>query len=148
VKHTTISFRRFRPRQRGVALLEALIAILLLAIGLLGTIGLQARAYSALSEAGLRAEATLATEKLLGVMGNDLANVDQYALAAGATPNARLDAWFQETQAHIPGAAVVIRVTPAAAVSGFEVDMTISWTRKRGERENVHHVVSYIASAT
>jgi type IV pilus assembly protein PilV len=149
MKHLSQHGGAWRRRgQRGVALLEALIAILLLAIGLLGTIGLQARAYSALSEAGLRAEATLATEKLLGVMGNDQANIGDYALAAGARPNARLDAWYQETQSRIPGAAVVIVVAPAASVSGFEVDMTISWTRKAGERENVHHVVSYIASAT
>lgn len=135
-------------RQGGVALLEALIAILLLAIGLLGTIGLQARAYSALSEAGMRAEATLATEKLLGVMGNDQANIEQYALKAGAKPGAQLEAWHKETVALIPGAAVEIKVAPAATVTGFEVDMTIRWTRKAGEKENVHHVVSYIASAT
>jgi type IV pilus assembly protein PilV len=135
-------------RQRGVALLEALIAVLLLAIGLLGTIGLQARAYSALSEAGMRAEATLATEKLLGVMGNDLANIDKYGLKVGAKPGDALKAWYAETQERIPGAAIVITVAPAATVSGFEVDMTISWTRKAGEKENVHHVVSYIASST
>ena len=137
-----------RKLQQGLALLEALIAILLLAIGLLGTIGLQARAYSALSEAGMRAEATLATEKLLGAMGNDQANIAKYALDPGATPGARLDSWYQETQTRIPGASVVIKVAPAATVSGFEVDMTIKWTRKAGEKENVHHVVSYIASAT
>jgi type IV pilus assembly protein PilV len=39
-----------------------MLAIVILGIGLLGTVGLQARAYSALSDAGARAEATLAAE--------------------------------------------------------------------------------------
>lgn len=138
--------QRARP-QRGVALLEALIAILLLAIGLLGTIGLQARAYSALSEATMRAEATLATEKLLGVMGNDQANIGKYALAAGATPSARLEAWHKDLQKSIPNAKAVIAVAQAKKVAGWEVDMTIKWTRKAGDKENVHHVVSYITTS-
>ena len=40
-------------RQQGVALLEVLVSVVILAIGLLGAVGLQARSYSALSDAGL-----------------------------------------------------------------------------------------------
>ena len=57
------------PRlQRGVALLEALIATVILAIGLLGAIGMQARAYTALSEAGLRGEATIFADRHPGAL--------------------------------------------------------------------------------
>ena len=37
---------RSRHRQQGIALLEALVAVVILALGLLGTIGLQARSWS------------------------------------------------------------------------------------------------------
>ncbi len=133
--------------QRGVALLEALIAVVLLAVGLLGTIGLQARAYSALTDATLRAEATLATEKLIGIMGNDQANVNKYAFAGAGTPDVRLEVWLADLRKQIPGASVVITVAPAKTVSGSAVDMTISWTRKAGEKLNTHHVLTYITTA-
>jgi type II secretory pathway component PulJ len=74
-------------RQGGIALLEAMLAIVILGIGLLGTVGLQARAYSALSDAGARAEATLAAEKLIGIINADVPNIAQYNLAESGTPN-------------------------------------------------------------
>lgn len=137
---------RLRARaQSGIVLLEALLAIVMLAIGLLGTIGLQARAYSALSDAGMRAEATIAADKLLGVMGNDQLNLAQYALADNATPGTRLQAWYAETRTFIPGARVVVGVTPSADLTRTEVVITIRWTRKDGGPENTHAVTAYLA---
>lgn len=137
-----------KTHQRGIALIEVLIASLILAIGLLGTIGLQARAYSALSQAGIRAEATMAGEKLLAIMASDQgvaqANLPNYALAAAATPSAQLAPWLAQTQTLIPGATVVITVTPNGS-SLCQVDIAISWTRKTGDKLNVHRVTSYIA---
>jgi type IV pilus assembly protein PilV len=49
-----------RKTQHGFSLVESLVAVVLLGIGLLGAIGMQARSYSALSDAGMRAEATIA----------------------------------------------------------------------------------------
>lgn len=140
-----------KTQQRGIALLEALIATLILAIGLLGTIGLQARAYSALSDAGMRAEATMAGEKLLAIMANDQgalqANLPNYALAAAAvTPSVQVAPWLAQTQALIPGASVVVTVTPNGATL-CQVDIAISWTRKTGDKANVHRVTSYIAAS-
>ena len=79
--------------QRGVALLEALIAILILAIGLIGTLGLQVNSQAALAEASMRAEATIAANELIGVMNNDLDHLSDYAVAANAPPGARLQDW-------------------------------------------------------
>jgi type IV pilus assembly protein PilV len=133
------------PRlQRGIALLEAMIAIVILGIGLLGTIGLQARAYSALSDAGLRAEATLAADKLLGTISADSGNVASYALAAGGTPSTAMQPWVTETKAAIPGAIITVVVTPA--VRSNQVDITIRWTRKAGTAENRHLVTAYFGS--
>jgi type IV pilus assembly protein PilV len=132
-------------RQRGVVLLEALLATLILAIGLLGAIGLQARAYSALSDAGMRGEAVIASERLLGSMSNDQTNLAEYALAANATPSARLATWHDATLAVLPGATIAITITPTVDASRTEVQVTISWTRKAGMPANTHRVIAYIA---
>jgi type IV pilus assembly protein PilV len=139
---TTTSYRM--RRQDGVALIEALIAALLLAIGLLGTIGLQARAYSSLSDAGMRIEATIAAERLLGVMTSDSAHMSEYALASGATPGARLAAWYGATRRNIPGAAVTVAVTPAAGSAPAAVTITIGWQRKANDPANAHTVRAFI----
>lgn len=133
-------------RQRGMALIEAIVAALLLAIGLLGAVGLQARSMSALADAGMRAEATIAADKLLGTMAVDLANAGDYALAAGDTPTARLQPWYDETRGRIPDAQILVTVTPATGRT--RVEITISWTRKAGAAQNAHRVVAYLAAAT
>ncbi|MDC8759985.1 hypothetical protein [Janthinobacterium fluminis] len=134
-------------QQSGIALLEALLATLILAIGLLGTIGLQARAQSAIAEAGMRAEATIATEKLLGIMVNDQANLANYALGVNESPRTQLALWYAETQAAIPGAAILISVVPSADLSRTAVVVSISWVRKAGGPSNNHVVTSYIAQS-
>lgn len=136
-----------KARQSGIALLEALIASVILAIGLLGAVGLQARAMSAMADAGMRAEATMAADKLLGVIANDQANLSNYVLAAQGAPSDRLTPWYNETRAAIPGAAIVITVTPDAGATRNAVAVSISWTRKDGGPVNTHSVTSYLAGA-
>jgi len=131
-------------RQEGVALLEALLAAVLLAIGLLGTIGLQARAYSALSEASMRAEATIAAERLLGVMTADSERLSDYKLDSGGSPGARLAPWYDATRKSIPGAKVTVTVVPGSAGGAAAVTVAISWQRKTGEPANTHTVRGYI----
>jgi len=133
---------RTTRHQEGVALLEALIAAVILAIGLLGAVGMQARSYAAISEAGLRAEATLAAEELLGIMNNDQANLAAYAATETATPPNALAGWAAATSSRIPGAKYSVTVTPGAV--GSRVDVTIRWTRRQGEAQNQHLVTSYI----
>ena len=67
-----------RTRQNGVALIELMIAMVILAIGLLGAVGLQARSLSALSNAGARVDATIEAERLIGLMWTDQANLASY----------------------------------------------------------------------
>ena len=131
-------------RQGGIALLEAMLAIVILGIGLLGTIGLQARAYSALSDAGMRAEATMAGEKLLGVMTADAANLASYNLAENGTPGAAIGPWLAETRAAIPGAVIAVTVTRQTFQT--QVDIAIRWQRKANTDQNRHLVTAYIAN--
>ena len=132
--------------QNGIALLEALLASVLLAIGLLGTIGMQARAYSALSDASMRAEATIASEQLLGVIASDQANLASYALVSGGTPSLALAPWVAATRAAMPGALIDVTIVPTVGTARSEVDIRIRWTRKSGGSENVHLVTAYIST--
>lgn len=85
---------RIRSSQHGVALLEVLIAILVMAVGIIGAIGLQAKATAAMSDAGARAEAVIASERLIGLMWNDQQNLTSYAWSGtGAAPPA-LSNWL------------------------------------------------------
>lgn len=131
-------------RQDGIALLEALLAIVILGIGLLGTVGLQARAYSALSDAGMRAEAAIAGEKLVGMVTADLGNIASYTLAANATPNTQMKPWVDETRAHIPGA--VLTVTAVPLTRRMQFNLVISWQRKAREERGQHLMTFYVAN--
>jgi type IV pilus assembly protein PilV len=136
-----------RRRQGGVALLEALVATVILAIGLLGAIGMQARAYAALNEAGLRAEATMCSEKLLAQMAVDQANAAAYAYTSG-TGSAKIAPWLAETRSRIPNANLTVAVT-AVTPTRTQVAIHIGWQRKSGNGSpiNTHDVTSYIATS-
>lgn len=137
-----------KRRQSGVALLEALIATLLLAIGLLGAIGMQARAYSALSDAGMRAEAAMASERLLAMMSVDQANLANYAYAGSGTPAfAPLAGWISDTRVAMPSAGLRVQVAAVPATSRSVVNIAISWQRKQGGPSNQHLITSYIANS-
>jgi len=142
-------------RARGIALIEVLVAIVLLGIAVLGTIGLQARSYSALADTGMRAEATMAAEKLIGTATNDLPNLAAYALAANGTPTATLRPWFDETRARIPGATILVAVAAPTTTAPGTIRVTIGWMRKKGSgstsdaaNSGTHTVTSYLAPAS
>jgi len=137
-----------RRAQRGIAMIESLIAILILGIALVGTLGLQARSVAALSDAGLRAEATIAANQLLGIMNTDSANAAAYAVAKTAAPGERLAPWYAEVRERIPGATIEIAVTPTAGTTRTEVDIVIGWQRTTDSQVNTHRVTSYLSPAT
>ena len=68
-----------RQQQTGAYLLEALIGILIFALGVLGIVGLQAASLRTTTDSALRAEAVFAANQLLGQMWAD----DETSLLAG-----------------------------------------------------------------
>jgi type IV pilus assembly protein PilV len=77
---------RTRPRsQRGVMLIEALVAIAIFSFAILGIVGLQATAIRTVSEADYRAKASFFATQIVGQMWVDRFNVPTYALNAGTT---------------------------------------------------------------
>lgn len=138
-----------RSSQRGIALIEAMIATVILAIGLLGTIGLQARAYSAMNDASARAEATMASEKLFGLMSTDIADLPSYVLAEGGNGGTKLGQWVKEVKKAIPGALAAVSVKPDSnGTSSTEVTVTIKWQRKAGDATNTSTMTSYLAKSS
>lgn len=139
-----------KRQQEGVALLEAMIATVVLAIGLLGTIGMQARAYSAINDAGQRAEATIASQKLLGLMSTDVTNLAGYATASCTGAPALLTVWCAETINAIPGATVGVAVVPLATGSSTAVTVTIGWQLKAGSAGTANRSVmtAYLAGSS
>lgn len=136
-----------KKSQRGIALLEALIAVVLLAIGLIGTVGLQARAQATIAQADMRTEAAIASDRLLALMSSDIQdkNINSYAKAETATAPGVISAWHADVQKRIPDALVTVAVVET--LYWYEVNITIKWARRKGDAQSEHSVVSYIAAS-
>lgn len=140
-----------KTRQHGTALIELMIAMVILAIGLLGAVGLQARSLSALSNASARVDATIAAEKLIGLMWTDQANLASYVWdsTGNTAAPAVIGNWMTETQALLPNATAVITVTPMPGSTASQVSIVIGWQRRTGvvgaDQFNNHTIVATLA---
>jgi type IV pilus assembly protein PilV len=134
-----------KPFQAGFALIETMIAILIMTVGVLGMVGLQAKATSSISDSRSRAEAVIATEKLIAIVWNDQPNAASYA-----TGGADLANWSDELQQNIPGATPTVTITPTTPVAGTtrnQIDITISWRRRSGDDLSTHRVIALLEPA-
>lgn len=93
-----------RPR-RGFAMIEALIALLLFSLGVLGLVGLQASLTKATSQSRFRAEAAYLAQDLFGIMWADSSNLLAYN---NCTAQTRCKAWSDKVGAVLPSANVEI----------------------------------------
>jgi type IV pilus assembly protein PilV len=71
-------------RQSGVTLVEVLVTMVILAIGLLGLVGLQARLQVLQSEAYQRAQALMLLKDMAGRISNNRNNAAAYVTGAGS----------------------------------------------------------------
>jgi type IV pilus assembly protein PilV len=71
-------------RQGGITLVEVLVTMIILAIGLLGLVGLQARLQILQAEAYQRAQALMLLKDMSGRIANNRNNADDYVTGAGA----------------------------------------------------------------
>jgi type IV pilus assembly protein PilV len=72
-------------RQSGSSLLEAVVAIFIFSIGVLGLVGLQATSVKSSSDAKYRADAALLANQIIGQMWVDRANIDSYSHYSGGS---------------------------------------------------------------
>ncbi len=116
---------RARPgAARGIALIEALIAILIFSFGVLGIVGLQASMTRAQGSAKFRADASYLANELMGTMWSDIPNLSAYDTAsARCDAYPRCQTWKTKVQGGLPGGEPVV----VAAADG-SVTITINWS--------------------
>lgn len=141
---------RANRSERGSSLLEALVAIVLFSIGLLGLIGLQAVSIKSTSDAKYRADAALLANQIIGQMWVDRANIDSYAhFSGGAACNfsnaasglTTVTNWVAEINRVLPRASLgnaqiaqIALTTPIANTR--QVTVTVCW---QSPQENTPH---------
>lgn len=104
-------------KQQGVALLEALIAVLIFSIGILAVIGLQATSVRLTTDAKYRADASFLANQALGRVWADPGNLAAYVEANTAL-------------AGLPGGKRKVEV------AGDRVTVTITWQPPGGDAHN------------
>ncbi|HTQ73543.1 MAG TPA: hypothetical protein VMI74_04595 [Burkholderiales bacterium] len=127
-------YSSMRARERGVMLIEALVAILIFSIGILAVVGMQGVAIKDVAAAKYRSEAAYLAQQLLSQMWTDNGNIMAYAYAGGPPP-AKIQEWVTNVQNKLPDAANqpplvtisnVVPPAPAAPVGGT-VQITLRW---------------------
>lgn len=114
--------------QRGVMLIEALIAILIFSIGILGIIGLQASAVQQSTDAKNRAEAAYLADQLMGQMWTDtrtVANLQTKYQSCGSACTGYW-AWYGNVKNILPGVADTIADTQPQVTVDAQGVVTIS----------------------
>lgn len=143
--------------QRGSMLLEALIALLLFSMGILGLMGLQAIAIKNTADAKYRTEAAFLANQIIGQMWTENpVNLAAYAhnpttagvctFGGGASANANVTAWLGNSSTYgtvagnLPGGTSIRQQITVGA--GNLVTVTICW---QGPQEAAPH--NYVAVA-
>ncbi|GAB4181404.1 MAG: hypothetical protein OHK0026_13530 [Rhodocyclaceae bacterium] len=125
--------------QRGVALLEALIAILVFSIGVLGLIGLLGISVKSSADAKYRADAAHFADQIIGRIWVDQAAAAGYAHNAGAaacssgggasatSANANVQSWLDALAAALPGASGIRQRIEVTGTDPVVVTVTVCW---------------------
>jgi len=92
-------------RERGVMLIEALVAILIFSIGILAVVGMQAVAIKDVTAAKYRSEAAFLAQELLAQMWTDNGNINTYAFTGAGAPPAKIQLWVNKVQSRLPDGA-------------------------------------------
>lgn len=134
-----------RRAQRGAMLLEALIAILIFSIGILGIVGLQATAVQQSTDARYRSEAAQLADQLLGEMwatnrlATDLQNSFNTCASAASCPG--YVAFATRVAETLPGVVVNGLNKPTVNVDNAGiVTITVSW---KAPTEDTSHQYSF-----
>lgn len=127
--------------QKGVFLLEALIAILIFSVGILGLVGLQSTMARNTTEAGYRSEANYIAQQVLGAMWANPCNLGDYAGEtdiSGRLPNGALTV-VNRTSGYAP---------TDSCGNGQVIDQTVVTVAWRLPGESEAHSVVNSASIT
>jgi type IV pilus assembly protein PilV len=117
-----------RPGQRGFMLVEALVAILVFSLGILGVVGMQARSVQMMTDATFRAQAAQHASELIAEMWT--ANPSALAALYASSPaGVRYEQWrlrIQSGATALPGAASLPpEVTVQTAQIAYPVTLAV-----------------------
>ena len=125
--------------QKGVMLLEALIALLVFALGILGLVGAQVTAQSMSLDAKYRAEAAMHADRLVSQMwSGDRSNAN--LVAQYSTGGDKYDAWLAQVTAAgtgLAGATLTGNEPTVAIDANNNVIITLRW---QGPQEKAAHI--------
>lgn len=121
--------RRSSP-QHGVALIEAMIAILIFAFGILGLVGLQAAMTQAQTTGKIRADAANLTADLFALVQTDHATMLSQYSTANCAGYSRCNDWKHKVESVLPGANITLTATDATRT----VQVTLSWQQGQEPR--------------
>jgi type IV pilus assembly protein PilV len=132
----------FRPRQAGSYLLEALIAMLIFAFGVLGLIGLLGSSVRVTNDARYRSEASNLAGGLLGEMWTASPDKLDSLYGSGGT---KLADWQAKAEALLPSAAahpITVDLTqPGLSPESRTAVVTVYW-QMPGETELHQHLMT------
>ena len=113
-----------RRAASGIVLIEALVGILIFAMGVLGIVGLQAAMTKAQASNKFRGDASYLASGLIGTMWSDdvTNNLSKYT-TAGCASYAPCNDWSAKVATALPGGTTAITVDAAKNVT-----VTIQWT--------------------
>lgn len=122
-----------RQRQRGVSLIDGLIAIAILSFGLIGLTRMQGRMVMAATDAQFRTTAIQFADEILNTALIDNANAACYTLPAtgscsSATATATTTAWSDRVAAAFPVSGTVESTVTLGVTGPGQMTVTISWT--------------------
>lgn len=123
--------------QRGIILLEGLVAILIFSLGILAIVGLQAASMKTNADAKYRADASTLANAIIGQMWADQTNIATYAhnpgsavctagVAASSNPN--VANWLNNVSYALPNAASALQqINVSGPVNNRAVTVTLCW---------------------
>lgn len=121
-------------RQRGSFLLEALVAVLIIAFGILGLVGLQARMIQNVDDSEFRGEAAHLANDVLGRMWTSQQTTLAANFATGGGAGTPYDDFKTLVDRKLPGATAIagnpdIQVVPRFGdpINGYDVTIVVRW---------------------
>lgn len=133
---------RSLKNERGIALIEAMVAALLLSLSIIAFVSLQAAMNRNDKQTRLHGEASFLASQLIGMMWTDQANLGRYAAtAAGCNANAFAPCvnWYGSVQQNLPTSNATVNI------NGRIATITLTWAVP-GEAPGRYQVQARIGS--
>lgn len=126
-----------RSPQQGSFMLEALIAILIVALGILGTVGLYARSIQNVDDAKFRGEAALLANTLLGQMWvNDTKQANLTAKFDSGSGGAEYVEFAAMVAQRLPNSVPpTVTITAGPTPTSSTVQITVQWANPNDKND-------------